>query len=77
MWETAWRFPIFPQRSGIVFRHHAPDKAGQFPGNGGLSDIAFGAQGNAVKFSPETFIGFVGIGYDLRWAVGLPGLQRH
>ena len=37
----------------------------------------FGAKGNAVKFTPETFIGPVGIGHDVRWAVGLPSLQCH
>ena len=77
MWETATQFSIFPQLSAIVFRHHAPDKAGQFSGNGGLGDITFGTQGNAVKFSPETFIGFVGVGHNLRWTANLSALQCH
>ena len=76
MWETAWRFPIFPRLSGIVFCHHTPDKAGQLSGHGGLGDIAFGAQGNAVKFMPEAFVGFVGIGHDLRWAVAYSNYQK-
>ena len=76
MWETAKQFSIFPQCSGVVPRHHPPDEAGQFPCNCGLGNIAFGAQSDTVKFAPESFVGFVCVGHDLRWAAGLPGLQR-
>ena len=76
MWETVKQFSIFPQLSGVVIRHHPPDKAGQFSGNGGFRNIVSGSQSNTVKLSLKAFIGFVGIGHDLCWAASLPGFQR-